>query len=95
MDWNRDTFRVLIDLVNDKYDSDFRHSLESWLEHLEALGIKRLYGSAAFQQRAAQKTVWMECPHSLHNSIIGSSNKAHIHIPVDLAEKIVVLGGMP
>jgi hypothetical protein len=95
MDWNPDTFRVLTDLVNDRYDSDFRHSVKSWIEHLESLGIKRLYGSAAFQRKAAQNTVWIECPYSLHNSPIGISSKAHIHIPIDLAEKIVVLGSMP
>jgi hypothetical protein len=95
LDWNLDTLKVLTNLVDDRYDSEFRHSLESWLEHLEAMGIERLYGSAVFQQRAAQKTVWIECPYSIRNSPIGSTRKAHIHIPIDLAEKIVVLGSMP
>lgn len=95
MKWNSVSLSRLIDVVNLKYERDFRDDSEGWFRYLKSLDIKREpYRVLWYPQY--EDHLWMECPWSVHNSTPGIwASKWNIFIHFDLAEKILVLGEMP
>jgi hypothetical protein len=108
MIWDVNTFRALSRLVDKKFD-EFRlddnfyadnfyaagQILDKWKEYLKLHGIERV--PAGFKKRGSKETyVWIECPWSVHNSTPGAVyTKSNLYFTLELAEKIIVLEGMP
>jgi hypothetical protein len=69
--------------------------LDEWKEYLALHGIERV--PAGFRKQGCKETyVWMECPWSVRNSVPGAVHtKSNLYFPLELAEKIVFLEGMP
>lgn len=92
MDWkSHETFNALIEAVYKKYNEEFWGEAEAWSSYLRDLEIVRSH-----KRRSPTPVVYIECPWSVHNSPVGSIHgKIYLYIPMELAEKIVMLGAMP
>lgn len=86
----------LSNLVDRKFDEDFRHDLEGWKKYLAEHGIERRPFQFNKKRSSGDPHVWIECPWSVNNSTPGAAyTKSELFFPMDLAEKIIVLEGMP
>lgn len=106
MIWDVATIRALNEIVNKKYD-ELRGELDRqgctpyqvalrWKEYLDSHGIDRRPMQLPRRRNGGAPRVFIECPWSLHNSTPGSVyTKSELFFPMDLAEKIVILGAMP
>lgn len=93
MIWDARSIRALSDIVDRKYDGEFKGDLAGWRRYLSEHGIARETWGV---RSSVSPCVWIECPWSVSNSTPGALySKSNIHFPVELAEKIVVLGCMP
>jgi hypothetical protein len=74
----------LSNLVDRKFDEDFRH------------GVIRNPFQFHKIRSGGHPCVWIECPWSVRNSVPGAVyTKSELFFSTDLAEKIIVLEGMP
>ena len=86
----------LSNLVDRKFDEDFRHDLEGWKKYLAEHGIERRPFQFNKKRSSGDPYVWIECPWSVNNSTPGAVyTKSELFFPMELAEKIIVLEGMP
>lgn len=96
MIWDAKAIRSLSDIVDRKYDAEFKHDLAGWKKYLAEHGITRKPWNLPRKRSSGDPHVWIECPWSVHNSTPGAMyTKSDLYFPMDLAEKIVVLEGMP
>lgn len=96
MIWDAKALRALSDIVDRKYDAEFRDDAKGWKRYLDEHGIVRRPFQLNKKRSGGNPCVWIECPLSVHNSVPGSLyTKSELFFPMDLAEKIIVLEGMP
>ena len=96
MIWDAAAIRALSRVVDHKFDEEFRYDLEGWKCYLAEHGIVRKPMQLPRKRSGVSPCVFIECPWSVHNSTPGAVyTKSELFFPMDLAEKIVVLGGMP
>lgn len=100
MIWDWKALRALSDIVDRKYDAEF-HGVDSgnparWIRYLAEHGIERRPFQFNKKRSSGNPHVWIECPWSVRHSTPGSAyTKRELFFPMDLAEKIVILDGMP
>lgn len=108
MSWTVESLIALNRVVERKFD-DFQSNLMDenrgdvsrsqilghWKQYLKLHGIDRQ--PATFKKRGSGEAyVWIECPWSVQNSTPGAVyTKSNLFLPMDLAEKILVLEQMP
>jgi len=86
----------LSNLVDRKFDEDFQNDLEGWKKYLAEHGVVRKPFQFHKKLSGGHPCVWIECPWSVRNSVPGAVyTKSELFFPTDLAEKIIVLEGMP
>lgn len=96
MTWDAHSLRLLSDLVDRKFDEEFRENLSGWKTYLDSHEIIRKPWTFHKKRSSENPYVWIECPWSIHNSTPGAVyTKSELYFPMELAEKIVVLGTMP
>jgi hypothetical protein len=93
--WDIYTLNALNKIVYQNYNSRFWNKLDEWESYLENIGVDRK--PLGFPRRSSdEERVWIECPHSVNNSIVGSiHSKRNLYFPKSLAEKILVMEQMP
>ena len=96
MIWTVEHLRSLEKVVHDKYDSEFKDKPTDWMGYLEQNGIARRKVRWGRPPHLQGPLVYIECPHSLHNSTPGIiDTKWSIYFPEELAERIITLQYMP
>lgn len=86
MKWDKSTFDILEKAVGKKYHSEYEGNLEGWAAYLENNGIVRETKNVP----KWESWVSVGCPWSAQNN-----SKNSLYFPSKLAEKIVILEGMP
>lgn len=104
MTWDAKTLGLLNSIVEKKYDEmwyEFRECTPyqvalRWKEYLDLQGIERRPMQIPRRRSGDGPYVFIECPWSVNNSTPGNVySKSELFFPMDLAEKIVILGAMP
>ena len=96
MIWDVRALNALTKIVDRKFDEDFLYDLAGWKQYLAEHDIIRKPFQFRKKRSSGDPHVWIECPWSVRNSAPGAVyTKSELFFPMDLAEKIVILEGMP
>lgn len=95
MTWEYESINSLTKTVYLRYNTCYWGDAERWASYLCSVGIRRSPGRLRPTMRLSEPHLFIECPYSVHNSVVGSGLKHYLLIPEDVAEKILLLGAMP
>lgn len=95
MIWDVRTLNALSRIVDRKFNEGCWDEA-GWKKYLADHGIERRPFQLNKKRSSGNPHVWIECPWSVRHSTPGAAyTKSELFFPMDLAEKIIVLEGMP
>lgn len=89
-----DSVQQMRHIIYDKYNSSFLDQEGRWDGYLRSMGIGRscFYGPPYLFMKVHHDSVQIECPWSIQNL---PERQILLQIPIDMANKILIMGYLP